>query len=149
MKGNARSRARRLAMQAIFEWQMTANDPQGIINQTRTEQNMRNVDDEYFAELVINITNNIAELDKYIKPLLERDLNEVDLVEKAVLRLGAYELVYRPDVPYKVVINEAVELAKTFGAEQGHRFVNGLMDKLAEKLRSTEMATNKTKHKKK
>lgn len=149
MKGNARSRARRLAMQAIFEWQMTANDPQSIITQTRTEQNMRNVDDDYFAELVINITNNIAELDKHIKPLLERDLDEVDLVEKAVLRLGAYELVYRPDVPYKVVINEAVELAKTFGAEQGHRFVNGLMDKLAEKLRSTEMATNKTKHKKK
>ena len=143
MKGNARSRARRLAMQAIYEWQMTANDPQSIINLTRTEQNMRNVDDDYFAELVINITCKVTELDEHLKPLLGRDLDEVDPVEKAVLRLGIYELAYRPDVPYKVVINEAVELTKTFGAEQGHRFVNGLMDKLSEKLRPVEMAANK------
>lgn len=145
MKGNARSRARRLAMQAIYEWQMTANDPQGIINQTRTEQNMKGVDDAYFAELVFNITNNIKELDEHITPLLGRDMDEVDLVEKAVLRLGAYELAQRPDVPYKVVINEAVELAKTFGAEQGHRYVNGIMDKLAEKLRSIEMSAHRKK----
>ena len=145
MKGNARSRARRLAMQAIFEWQMTANDPQSIINQTRTEQNMRNVDDDYFAELVMNITSKVTEMDEHIVPLLGRDLDEVDLVEKAILRLGTYELAHRPDVPYKVVINEAVELAKTFGAEQGHRFVNGLMDKLAEKLRSIEMTANRKK----
>lgn len=143
MKGNARSRARRLAMQAIYEWQMTANDPQSIINLTRTEQNMRNVDDDYFAELVMNITSKVTELDEHLKPLLGRDLDEVDPVEKAVLRLGIYELAYRPDVPYKVVINEAVELTKTFGAEQGHRFVNGLMDKLSEKLRPVEMAANK------
>lgn len=143
MKGNARSRARRLAMQAIYEWQMTANDPQSIINLARTEQNMRNVDDDYFAELVMNITSKVTELDEHLKPLLGRDLDEVDPVEKAVLRLGIYELAYRPDVPYKVVINEAVELTKTFGAEQGHRFVNGLMDKLSEKLRPVEMAANK------
>jgi len=143
MKGNARSRARRLAMQAIYEWQMTANDPQSIINLTRTEQNMRNVDNDYFAELVMNITSKVTELDEHLKPLLGRDLDEVDPVEKAVLRLGIYELAYRPDVPYKVVINEAVELTKTFGAEQGHRFVNGLMDKLSEKLRPVEMAANK------
>ncbi|MGD8483947.1 MAG: transcription antitermination factor NusB [Thioalkalispiraceae bacterium] len=143
MKGNARSRARRLAMQAIFEWQMTANDPQSIIEQTRKTQNMRNVDDDYFEELVTNITSKVKELDEYIAPLLGRELDEVDLVEKAVLRLGTYELAHRPDVPYKVVINEAVELAKTFGAEQGHRFVNGLMDKLAEKLRAIEMAAHK------
>ena len=143
MKTNARSRARRLAMQAIYEWQMTANNPKAIIDQVRNDQSMKKVDDEYFEELVKEITNNVQQLDAHITPLLERELNEIDLVEKAVLRLGTYELQHRMDIPYKVVINEAVELAKIFGAEEGYRFVNGIMDKLAEKLRSTEVKANK------
>ena len=104
---------------------------------------MKKVDDDYFEELVKQINGNLKELDEHIEPLLERELDEIDLVEKAVLRLGTYELERRMDVPYKVVINEAVELAKTFGAEEGYRFVNGIMDKLAEKLRSTEVQANK------
>ena len=143
MKGNARSRARRLAMQAIFEWQMTANNPQDIIDQTRHDQSMKKVDDDYFAELVNQVSSKVKELDAHISPLLDRDLDEIDLVEKAILRLGTYELEHRMDVPFKVVINEAVELAKTFGAEQGHRFVNGIMDKLAENLRSIEVKAGK------
>ncbi|MEJ2142809.1 MAG: transcription antitermination factor NusB [Gammaproteobacteria bacterium] len=139
MKTNARSRARRLAMQAIYEWQMTANDPQSIINQVRHDQSMKKVDDDYFEELVKQVTNKVKELDAHITPLLDRDLDDIDLVEKAVLRLGAYELEHRMDVPYKVVINEAVELAKIFGAEEGYRFVNGIMDKMAEKLRVIEV----------
>jgi N utilization substance protein B len=143
MKTNARSRARRLAMQAIYEWQMTANNPQAIIDQVRNDQSMKKVDDDYFEELVKEITNNVKQLDAHIAPLLEREIDEIDLVEKAVLRLGAYELEHRMDVPYKVVINEAVELTKTFGAEEGYRFVNGIMDKLAGKLRSIEVQANK------
>lgn len=143
MKVNARSRARRLAMQAIYEWQMTANSPQSIIDQVRQDQSMKKVDDDYFEELVKQITNRVKELDAHIVPLLERDLEEIDLVEKAVLRLGAYELEHRMDIPYKVVINEAVELSKMFGAEEGYRFVNGIMDKLAEKLRAIEVQASK------
>lgn len=144
MKANARSRARRLAMQAIYEWQMTANNPLSIIDQVRHDQSMKKVDDAYFEELIKQVTDKVRELDAHISPLLDRDLDEIDLVEKAVLRLGTYELAHRLDIPYKVVINEAVELAKTFGAEEGYRFVNGIMDKLAEKLRSIEVqASNK------
>lgn len=143
MKSNARSRARRLAMQAIYEWQMTANNPQSMIDQVRHDQSMKKVDDSYFEELVKQITSNVKALDAHIEPLLDRKLEEIDLVEKAVLRLGAYELEHRMDVPYKVVINEAVELAKVFGAEEGYRFVNGIMDKLAEKLRSIEVQASK------
>ena len=143
MKANARSRARRLAMQAIYEWQMTANNPQSIIDQVRQDQSMKKVDDDYFEELVKQVTNKVKDLDTHISPLLDRDLDDIDVVEKAVLRLGAYELEHRMDVPYKVVINEAVELAKIFGAEEGYRFVNGIMDKLAEKLRSIEVQAAK------
>ena len=143
MKSNARSRARRLAMQAIYEWQMTANNPQAIIDQVRHDQSMKKVDDDYFEELVKQISNKVKEIDSHITPLLDRKLDEIDLVEKAVLRLGTYELEHRMDVPYKVVINEAVELTKTFGAEEGYRFVNGIMDKLAEKLRTIEVQANK------
>ena len=145
MKPNPRSRARRLAMQGLYEWQMSGNTIERIIGQYAVDQQMRNVDEAYFRELSTNVVKHVDELDQIISKYISRPYDEIDPVEKAVLRLGACELQYKPDVPYRVVINEAVELAKTFGAEASHKFINGVMDKLAGELRNIEMQAHKNK----
>ena len=139
MKTSTRTRARRLALQGLYEWQVSDNKPAEIETQYLIEKETGNVDVGYFRELIRKIPLNCEELDGHIAPLISRPLHEVDLVELAVLRLGTYELVFHPEIPYRVVINEAVELAKMFGADQGHRFVNGIMDRLAASLRSLEV----------
>ena len=139
MKISPRTRARRLAMQGLYEWHVAQNSVKNIETQFLIEKETKNVDTAYFRELLNKVTEYVDELDDYIKPHLSRSLEEVDPVECAILRLGAYELAKRPDVPYKVVINEAVELAKVFGADQGHKFINGIMDKMAMKLRQAEI----------
>ena len=139
MKTSTRTRARRLALQGLYEWQVSDNKPAEIETQYLIEKETGNVDVGYFRELIRKIPLNCEELDSHIAPLISRPLHEVDLVELAVLRLGTYELVFLPEIPYRVVINEAVELAKMFGADQGHRFVNGIMDRLAASLRSLEV----------
>jgi N utilization substance protein B len=138
MKTSARTRARRLATQGLYEWQVSDNKPSEIETQYLIEKETDKVDIEYFRELISKIPLHCEELDSHIAPLVSRPLNEVDLVELAVLRLGTYELLYHPEVPYRVIINEAVELVKMFGADQGHRFVNGIMDRLAASLRTVE-----------
>ena len=143
MKPNPRSRARRLAMQGLYEWQMSGNTIDRIIGQYAVDQQMRNVDETYFRELSNGVVEHVADLDKAISTHISRSYDEIDPVEKAVLRLGAFELQYRPEVPYRVVINEAVELAKTFGAEASHKFINGVMDKLAADLRNIEVQAHK------
>ncbi|NNF96716.1 MAG: transcription antitermination factor NusB [Halobacteria archaeon] len=139
MKTSARTRARRLAMQGLYEWQVSDNKPSEIETQYLIEKETDKVDVAYFRELISKIPLHCEELDGHIAPLISRPLDEVDLVELAVLRLGTYELLYHPEIPYRVVINEAVELAKMFGADQGHRFVNGIMDRLAASLRTVEV----------
>ena len=139
MRTSTRTRARRLALQGLYEWQVSDNKPAEIETQYLIEKETGNVDVGYFRELIRKIPLNCEELDSHIAPLISRPLHEVDLVELAVLRLGTYELVFHPEIPYRVVINEAVELAKMFGADQGHRFVNGIMDRLAASLRSLEV----------
>jgi N utilization substance protein B len=139
MKTSTRTRARRLALQGLYEWQVSDNKPAEIETQYLIEKETGNVDVGYFRELIRKIPLHYEELDGHIAPLISRPLDEVDLVELAVLRLGTYELLYHPEIPYRVVINEAVELAKMFGADQGHRFVNGIMDRLAASLRSLEV----------
>jgi len=145
MKPNPRSRARRLAMQGLYEWQMSGNTIDSIISQYAVDEQMRNVDEAYFRELSNGVVEHAGELDEKISAYISRPYNEIDPVEKAVLRLGTYELQHKPEVPYRVVINEAVELAKTFGAEASHKFINGVMDKLAAELRSIEMQAHKHK----
>lgn len=135
----ARSRARRCAVQALYQWQLTGQDPAEIEAQFLDEQDMGQVDVEYFRELLHQVVGRQAALDEALAPHLDRPIHEVDPVERAVLRLGAYELACRLDIPYRVVIDEAVELAKRFGAEQGHRFVNGVLDQAARKLRAVEV----------
>jgi N utilization substance protein B len=134
----ARSRARRRALQAIYAWQMSGSSVRAVIEQFRHEQDMQVADLEYFEDLVRGVDAHRAELDAALAPFLDREIEQVDPIERATLRLGAYELKCRPDVPYRVVLNEAVELAKRFGAEHGHTYVNGVLDKLAREWRGTE-----------
>jgi N utilization substance protein B len=134
-----RSWARRLAMQAIYQWQLTGLDPAAIDAQFQADQDMSKADLGYFQELVQQVPARVQDIDAAINPFLDRPLPQVDPVELAILRIAAYELLQRLDVPYRVVINEAVELAKKFGAEQGHRFINGVLDKAARKLRPQEI----------
>ncbi|HEB87808.1 MAG TPA: transcription antitermination factor NusB [Gammaproteobacteria bacterium] len=140
MKLNSRTRARRLAMQGIYEWQMSNNNIGDIETRLLIDSNARHLDLELFRELLLNVPKETDELDMHISEYTDRPMAALDPVECAILRLGAYELLRRPAVPYRVVINEAVELAKTFGAEAGHKYVNGVMDKLAVKLRKQEVA---------
>jgi N utilization substance protein B len=135
----ARHKARRLATQALYAWQMGGQDLEDIDEQFQLDHDMSKVDQEYFTELLHKVPANLQELDEHIIPLLDRDLNQVDPTERAILRLGTYEMAFRPDIPYKVVINEGVELTKTFGAEDGHKFINSILDGIARKLRSGEV----------
>jgi N utilization substance protein B len=135
----ARSRARRLAMQGLYEWQMSDNAPQEILTSYRQQHDLKDVDVEYFQTLLLGVPNHLQELDAALSPYLSRPLKEVDPIELAILRLATYELIHRIDIPYRVVINEAVELAKTFGAEAGHKFVNGMLDKVAASTRAAEV----------
>jgi N utilization substance protein B len=135
----ARSKARRLAMQAVYQWQMTAHGAADILAQFLADEDNRGADAEYFEALVRGVVQGHAALDALLAPVLARPLDEVDPVERAVLRVAAFELQQRLDVPYRVVLNEAVALTKKYGAEQGHTFVNAALDKLARDLRAVEM----------
>ena len=134
-----RHKARRLATQALYTWQMAGQDLADIEAQYCTDLDMSKIDGEYFHELLHKVPARIDELDEYIAPLLDRGMEEVDDIERAILRLGCYELAFRLDVPYRVVINESIKLAKTFGADQSHKFINGILDGVAKKLRAAEI----------
>jgi N utilization substance protein B len=140
VKPKARRLARELAVQAVYSWQLSKNPVEKIELSMVTSNEMAKVDVEYFLELLRSVVKDCAELDKKIKPYLGRLPEELDPVEKAILRIATYELVARIDVPYKVVINEAIELAKTFGAEESHKFINGVLDKAIKTLRKDELA---------
>lgn len=137
---HARTRARRTAVQAIYQWQLGRQDVSEIEAQFFEAQDMGKVDRNYFRELLRKVPAEHQNLDPHIIPFLDRPLEQVDPVERAILRIGAYELVHHPEIPWRVVINEAVELAKMFGGTDGHRYVNGVLDKLATRLRSVEIA---------
>jgi transcription antitermination protein NusB len=134
----ARTRARRRAVQALYAWELGGNPMRKVIEDFRDEQDMQITDLEYFQDLLRGVEARRAELDAGLAPFLDRDIERVDPIERAVLRLSAFELKYRPDVPYRVVLNEAVEVTKRFGSEQGHTYVNGVLDKLAGALREVE-----------
>jgi len=141
----ARRKARRFAVQAIYQWQLASANLASIEAEFRTDNDMSKVDLEYFHDILHGVPREKSELDAKIQPLLDRRLDELTPVELAILRLGAYEMVHRLDVPYKVVINESVELAKTFGATDGHKYVNGILDKLAQRDRMVEIRGPKKK----
>lgn len=135
-----RHKARELALQALYQWQVTGQDMGDIVNQFLTGNDIRKFDVPYFQDLFRGVPTHLDELDAQLSPLLDRPVEQVDLVERAVLRLGAYELQHHVEIPFRVVINEAVDLAKTFGAEKGHRYINGVLDKLARSVRPFEQS---------
>lgn len=130
MKPSERRKARRLAVQAIYSWQLTGNNVADVEHEFITEQNLDGVDVAYFRELLAGVTAKVAQLDELLKPHLDRDFDDVSPVEKAIVRLSTFELTFKKDVPFKVAINEGIELAKAFGADDSHKFVNGLLDKV-------------------
>ncbi|GLQ96952.1 transcription antitermination factor NusB [Dyella mobilis] len=134
----ARSRARRRALQALYAWQMSGSSMTSVIEQFRHEQDMEVADLEYFEDLLRGVERNVETIDEALKPYIDREVAQIDPIERAALRLAAYELKFRPDVPYRVIINEAIEVTKRFGADHGHSYVNGVLDKLAAQLRVTE-----------
>ena len=133
-----RSGARRVAMQALYQWQLTVQ-PIGEVEALFQEDARKiRADLDYFHSLLCGVADDCPEIDRILTPALDRPLAQIDPVERAILRLATYELRDRIEVPYRVVINEAVELAFKFGAEQGFRFVNGVLDNLAQQLRPHE-----------
>ena len=135
----ARSRARRRALQALYAWQMSASPVDKVIEQFQAEQDMEVADLEYFEALVRGVVLHAEELDAVLAKFIDRSVAQVDPIERAVLRIAAFELAHRLDVPYRVVINEAIETTKRFGAEHGHTYVNGVLDRAAAEWRAQEM----------
>ena len=135
---HARSRARRRALQAIYAWQLSHTAISKVIDQFQNEQDMEVADQQYFEDLVRGVEANLGTIDEALSHFLDRDIAQVDPIERAVLRIAAYELRHRIDVPYRVVINEAIETTKRFGSEHGHTFVNGVLDHAAAQWRAAE-----------
>jgi len=134
----ARSRARRRALQAIYAWQVSGGTTQQIIGQFAHEQAHEVADLEYFEDLVRGVMTHVAELDGALAEFVDREVEQIDQIERAALRIATYELRHRIDVPYRVVINEAIDSTKRFGSEHGHTYVNGVLDHAAAAWRAPE-----------
>lgn len=141
LKPSHRRKARHYAVQAVYQWQMSGNKLADIENQFIETINPKKVEVPFFLELVRGTLTQINSLDEAIAPHVDREVDSIDPVERAILRLSVFELTERHDIPYKVIINEALELAKVFGAEDGHKYVNGVLDKVAKQLRPLEIRT--------
>jgi N utilization substance protein B len=139
----ARHNARRYALQAMYQWQLAGTSLNEIEAEFLHYHIDKKLDLEYFKELIHGVPKHQHEIDHEIQLFLDRSMQEVDPVELAVLRLAIYELMKRPDVPYRVIINEALELTKKFGSIEGHKFVNGILDRIAKKNRLTETKMGK------
>jgi len=130
-----RHNARKAAVQALYQWDLTQQADDEIEPSFSRIHDMQNIDRKYLREIMREVPKLRIELEQAIAPHIDRDFSKLDPVERAILRLGAYELSKRQDVPTKVVLNEMIELAKIFGSEHSYKFVNGVMDKLAAALR--------------
>lgn len=138
MKPTPRRKARELAVQAVYSWQLSQNSVTDIEANFLIENSARRFDIPYFQQLFRGVTGRAEELDLTISPHVDRPIKDVDHVEKAILRVAVYELIDCKDVPYRVVINEAIELAKSFAADDSHKFVNGALDKAVKLIRPEE-----------
>jgi len=140
----ARGKSRRYAMQAIYQWQMTGDSITDIKQQFFDDNNFSLIDAEYFSELVSGVASSISDLDPLLEKNMPRSVESVDPVERSILRLATYEFIHRFDVPYKVVLNEAVNIAKEYCAENSHAFVNAVLDKVAKEVRHIEVKSIKS-----
>lgn len=143
MNPTARRLARQYALQGMYQWQLSDTRPADIILQLMAQQFNKKTDVDFFRELVYKIPLHHVELDNHMIPFLKRPIDELDPIELAILRIGIYELANRLDIPYRVTINEALELTKKFGSIEGYKFVNGVLDQVAHQLRPLEIAANK------
>jgi N utilization substance protein B len=140
MSKQKRSQARQYALQAIYQWQITGQSIGIVESQFLENEALAQADVALFLDLIRGVAAKLPELDTALTAFMTRELEQIDFVERAALRIGAYELMQHPETPYRIVINEAVELTKIFGAEQGHRYVNAVLDKLARQVRSDEIS---------
>ena len=135
----SRRRAREFALQGLYQWQLAGSDPATIARQLGEAKGFDKIDTGYFKALLEGTVAAAPELERAIAPHLDREYSRLSPVERAILLLAGYELAHQPDVPFRAVINEAVELAKEYGGTDGYKFVNGVLDKLAPRLRKAEM----------
>ena len=133
----ARRRAREISLQALYAWKLAGGD---VLAQARTLEGWVRCDQDFASELIAEVVNRNDSLEKIIAPHLDRSLASLSPVERVILLIGAYELSARPETPFKVVLNEAIELGRSFGGTDGHKFVNGVLEKLALELRAGEIA---------
>ena len=136
----ARVKARRNTLQALYGWLMTGKDAAELIAEFEADkQTLAKADADYFKALLNGAIEHHQALERHIVELLDRPPAELDAIERAILQIGCYELAHRPEIPWRVVVNESIELAKVFGAEQSYKYINGILDKVAHELRTAEI----------
>jgi len=133
-----RTNARRYALQALYQWQMAGQNLNDIERQFQMEYDLSKTDVSCFSELLHGVPQQLNRINDELARFVDRPLEAIDPVERAILWIGVYELLNRPDVPFKVVLNEGVNLAKRFGGSKSHKFINGILDKIAHRLRTIE-----------
>ena len=142
MSRKSRHLARRNAVQALYQWDLTEQDPSDIEETFIEGHDLSKVDQEYFRHLIRSVPLYHQEIDDRLSQYIKRGVDNIDPVERAILRLGTYELEFEKTIPYKAIIDEAIELTKVFGSEEGYRFVNGVLDRLAKELRQAEISSS-------
>jgi N utilization substance protein B len=135
----ARTNARKAAVQALYQWQITGQDLSEIERQFLEEERLKDTQKSYFIELFYGVPKNLEALDQALTTFVDRPVDMIDPVERAILRIGAFELLHRLDMPYRVILNESINLAKCFGADGSHKYVNGILDKIAQQKRAVEI----------
>lgn len=135
-----RRKARHFGLQALYQWTLSGASATDIEAEFRVDNDFQHTDGEYFSAVLRGVTADVEAIEELFSPALDRGVDELDPIERNLLRLGTFELRDRIDVPYKVVISEAVALAKKFGATESHKYVNGVLDKIARELRTVELA---------
>lgn len=135
----ARTNARKAAVQALYQWQMAGQSLSEIERQFLEEERLKDAQKSYFVELFYGVPKNLEAIDQVLSEFVDRPVDTIDPVERAILRIGVYELLHRLDMPYRVVLNEGINLAKHFGADGSHKYVNGILDKVAQQKRAVEI----------
>ncbi|WP_293006152.1 transcription antitermination factor NusB [Nitrosomonas sp.] len=135
--------AREFILQGIYQWRTAGGTTSFIEQQLRESDEFKHVDEKHFTHVLQGALQSVDELEKIIQPCLDRPLNELSPVEFAILLLSTFELSHHPEIPYRAILNEAIELARTYGGSDGHKYVNGVLDKLAARLRSVEIQAQK------
>lgn len=142
MSKRSRHLARRNAVQALYQWDLTEQAPSDIEDSFISSHDLSKVDQDYFRHLIKNVPLFHMEIDDRLSQYIKRGIENLDPVERAILRLGTYELEFEKSIPYKAILDEAIELTKVFGSEEGYRFVNGVLDRLAKELRQAETSSS-------